>query len=112
MSSMRKTALIGAVIVAPLLVALATWFGFATFEACKDARFINGFEAIINRKAPMTVAEVEAVMGKPASIEQSQTEDQTISGMVYHYPGHGADLKIVFINGVLFHEEMPAPTKS
>ena len=111
MIPLRKIALYATAIIAPLALAMAIWLGFAVSEAYHDARFIQGFEQIVHAKSSLTVAQVENLMGKPASIEESQSNDQTISGMVYHYPGHGADFRIVFVNGVVFHAEMPL-TKS
>ena len=45
-------------------------------------------------------------MGRPASIEQSQSADQTISGSVYHYPSGSGDMKVTFINGTVFKAEL------
>ena len=111
MNPWRKIALFGTAIIAPLALAVAIWLGFAINEVFANLRFMHGFESITYAKTPLTVAQVEDLMGKPASIEESQSTDQTVSGMVYHYPGHGADFKIVFVNGVVFHSEMPE-TKS
>jgi hypothetical protein len=111
MTPMRKIALIGTAVIVPLVTGGAIWLGFAVSEAFQNARFLQGFETITHAKTPLTVAQVEDLMGKPASIEESQSEDQTVSGIVYHYPGHGTDFKIVFINGVVFHSEMPLPKK-
>jgi hypothetical protein len=105
---LRKLIRYGAAVVVPVLLALGIWLGFAVSEAYRNVHFLKGFEQIIYRKSPLTVAQVEALMGPPASIEQSETADQTVTGMVYHYPSHGADLKVVFVNGVVFHAEMPA----
>jgi hypothetical protein len=106
---MRKMAVWGTAVLVPLVLALAIWGGYVATEAYQAAHFLRGFEAITQAKAPLTVAQVEALMGKPASIEASQTEDQTISGVVYHYPAHGADFKVVFVNGTVFHAECPLP---
>ncbi len=109
MSPMRKIALFSAAVLAPLTLAVAIWAGLTISEAFYNVRFIRGFEAITDSKTPMTAAQVEDLMGKPASIDESQSEDQTVSGMVYHYPGHGADFKVIFVNGIVFHSEMPLP---
>ena len=111
MSPLRKMALFGTAIIVPLALAVVIWLGFAVSEAFHNAHFMRGFAQIVNAKSPMTVAQVENLMGKPASIEESQSADQTVSGMVYHYPGHGADFEVIFVNGVVFHTEMPL-TKS
>jgi hypothetical protein len=67
----------------------------------------------INQVKPgMTSAQVEAILGRPASIEQSETSDQTLTGEVDHYPGSGTEGRVVFVNGVVFKAEFIPTTKS
>jgi hypothetical protein len=56
-------------------------------------------------KPAMTPAEVEAILGQPASIEQSETADQTINGEVDHYPASEGEGRVVFVNHTVFKAE-------
>ena len=56
-------------------------------------------------KPGMTPDQVQAILGRPASIEQSATEDQTIGGEVDHYPASNGDGRVVIVNHTVFHAE-------
>jgi len=58
----------------------------------------------------LTIAEVEKMVGQPSHIEHSETTG--ITGDVYHYPYQGKDMRIVFVNGVVFHHELVPGAKS
>jgi hypothetical protein len=109
MSPMKKVMIFSALIMAPIVIALAIWLVLAVLMAEKAAWFLSAFEKINESKPALTVAQVEQLMGHPASIEQSQSADQTVSGTVYHYPTYppGGDFKVIFINGVVFHTALP-----
>jgi hypothetical protein len=114
MSPLKKIMIFSALITAPIVIALAVWLVPAVLMAEKSAKFMSAFEKINKTKPALTVAQVEQLMGRPTSIEQSETADQTVSGEVYHYPTYppGGDFKVIFVNGVVFHTAIPATTKS
>jgi hypothetical protein len=63
-------------------------------------------------KPPMTQEQVEAILGRPASIDQSETADQTISGEVDHYPAPNGEGRVIFVNHAVFKAEFIPQTKS
>ena len=63
-------------------------------------------------KPGMTTDQVQALLGRPASIEQSSSADQTITGEVDHYPGRGGEGRVVIVNNVVFQSEFVPGTKS
>jgi len=69
-------------------------------------------EKIGQVKPGMTPDQVQALLGRPASIEQSQTDDQTISGEVDHYPASGGEGRVVIVNHTVFHAEFVPGAKS
>jgi hypothetical protein len=85
--------------------------GTVAFKTFSDAQKLGIFSKIQDSKPPLTVAEVEKLMGSPTHIEHSETTG--ITGDVYHYPSPtGADMKIVFVNGIVFHTEYITGAKS
>ncbi len=112
MSPLQKVALFGAAALAPLVIALVVWLGFAVSEAVSHVRLLHGFTTINETKPPLRVAQVEALMGAPVRIDQSESADQAITGLVYHYPAHGEDMRVVFVNGVVFRTQIAPETKS
>ena len=60
----------------------------------------------------MSTAQVEAVLGRPSSIEQSETPDQTMTGEVDHFQGPGGEGRVVYVNHVVFKAEFVPTTKS
>ncbi|HEV3271811.1 MAG TPA: outer membrane protein assembly factor BamE [Candidatus Methylacidiphilales bacterium] len=69
-------------------------------------------DKIAQIKPAMSQDQVEAILGRPARIEQSQTADQTISGEVDHYPGWGGEGRVIFLNGTVFKAEFVSGAKS
>jgi hypothetical protein len=112
MNPMKTVVIFSALIMAPIVIALAIWLGSAVLMAEKSAKFLSAFEKIHETKPPLTVAQVELLMGRPASIEQSESADQTITGEVYHYPTYpsGGDFQVIFVNGVVFGTAIPRYT--
>ena len=114
MSPMKKIRIFSALVMALIVIALAIWLVPAMLMAEKSAKFLSAFEKIHETKPPLTVVQVEQLMGRPASIEQSESADQTITGEVYPYPTYpsGGDFQVIFVNGVVFSTAIPATTKS
>jgi hypothetical protein len=114
MSPLKKIMIFSALIMAPIVIALAIWLIPAVLMAEKSAKFMSTFEKINETKPALTIAQVEQLMGRPLRIEQSETADQTVTGEVYHYPTYppGGDFKVIFVNGVVFGTALPIYTKS
>ena len=114
MSAMKKVMIFSALIMAPIVLALAIWLGSAVLTAFSNAKFMSSFEKIHETKPPLSIAQVEQLMGRPANIEQSESADQTVTGAVYHYPHpeHGQDFKVIFVNGVVFGTQFVPIAKS
>jgi hypothetical protein len=109
MSAMKKVMVFSALITAPILLATAIWLGVAVLVAFKAQKFMSAFEKINETKPPLTIAQVEQLMGQPLRIEQSESADQTVSGQVYHYPSFpvGGDFQVIFVNGIVLHTALP-----
>ena len=63
-------------------------------------------------KRGMKADQVEAILGRPARIDETQTADQTVAGQVYHYSTPSGEGRIVFVNGTVFKAEFLAEIKS
>ena len=63
-------------------------------------------------KPGMSPDQVQTILGRPASIEQSASPDQTITGEVDHFPGRGGEGRVIFVNSVVFKSEFVPETKS
>jgi hypothetical protein len=63
-------------------------------------------------KPGMRVNEVEALLGRPASIEETVTADQAVAAEVYHYSTPIGEARVVFVNGAVFKSEFPGDAKS
>ena len=63
-------------------------------------------------KPGMTPDQVQTLLGHPASIEQSETDDKTINGEVDHYPAANGEGRVVFVNHTVFHAEFVPGAKS
>jgi hypothetical protein len=62
-------------------------------------------------KPAMKPAEVEAILGRPASIEHAETTGLT--GDLYHYPASHGEGRVVFLNDAVFKAEfVPTGGKS
>jgi len=62
-------------------------------------------EKIAQVKPGMTPDQAQALLGRPASIEQAESEDTTISGEVDHYPAANGEGRVVIINHTVFQAE-------
>jgi SmpA / OmlA family len=69
-------------------------------------------EKMAQIKPGMTPEQVQAILGRPASIEQSETADQTISGEVDHYPASNGEGRVVIVNHTVFQAQFVPATKS
>ncbi len=69
-------------------------------------------EKMAQIKPGMTPDQAQALLGRPASIDQSETEDQTISGEVDHYPAPSGEGRVVIINHTVFRAEFVPGAKS
>ena len=69
-------------------------------------------DKIARIKPAMNQEQVEAILGRPASIEQSETADQTLSGEVDHYPAPNGEGRVVFVNHAVFKAEFVPGAKS
>ena len=63
-------------------------------------------------KPAMNASQVEAILGRPASIEQSETADQALNGEVDHYPSSNGEGRVVFVNHAVFKAEFVPKAKS
>jgi len=112
MSPTKKILIFSALMTAAIVMALAIWLVPAVLMAMKSAKFMSSFQKIHETKPPLSVAQVEQLMGRPLRIEH--TESTGIIGDVYHYPTYplGGDFQVIFINGVVDHTAIPSLTKS
>ena len=63
-------------------------------------------------KPGMKVAQVEALLGSPTHIDETQTADQTLSGQVYRYSTPAGEGRVVFVNGIVFSTTILPGAKS
>jgi len=63
-------------------------------------------------KPGMTPDQVQALLGRPSSIEQAEPVDQTISGEVDHYPASNGEGRVVIVNHTVFQAEFVPGAKS
>ena len=108
----KRMALIGASCMVVLAISLGAWFGSVFWQARHAVQFLSSFEKIHETKPPLTVSQVEQLMGPPIRIEHSESTDVTAD--VYHYPTYpvGGDFRVIFVNGVVFNTAVDAPKKS
>jgi len=114
MTSAKKIGIFSALILAVTVIALALWLVPIVLTAEKVVTFMSDFDKINGTKPPLSIAQIEQLMGQPIRIEQSETSDQTINGTIYHYPTYpvGGDFRVIFVNGVVFGTAIPVYTKS
>jgi hypothetical protein len=62
-------------------------------------------------KPAMKVDQVEAILGQPAHIEQSEIPGM-LRGEVYHYPGSSGEGIVVFLNDAVFKANFLPGVKS
>jgi len=63
-------------------------------------------------KPAMNTSQVEAILGRSASIEQSETADQALNGEVDHYPASNGEGRVIFVNHAVFKAEFVPKAKS
>jgi hypothetical protein len=63
-------------------------------------------------KPAMTQDQVEAILGRPAHIDQSETADQTLSGEVDYYPAPNGEGRVIFVNHTVFKAKFIPGAKS
>jgi hypothetical protein len=64
-------------------------------------------------KPAMNPAEVEAILGRPAYIEHSQSATTDLTGEVDYYPAPNGQGRVVFVNNTVFKAEfIPGAAKS
>jgi hypothetical protein len=94
-----------------VLIAVGIVAAVPLYKTFKDLSFGNSFANVKHSKPPLTIAQVENLMGTPARIEHSETTG--ITGDVYHFLSpSGSDMKVVFVNGVVFLAEIIPGAKS
>ncbi len=108
-ASAQRKELRSAVIALGILLLIGGYCVWTTFS---EGAQMGAFSKVQDSKPPLTQQQVEQLMGQPARIEQSETDDQTIKGLVYFYPHNNSNMKIVFVNGVVFSAEFVPGAKS
>ena len=90
--------------------------GLLCVSACVIALVMMAPDRLLRNKPGMSADQVEAILGRPASIEQSATADQTLSGEIDHYPSRfpakGGDCRVIFVNHTVFKTEFLPGAKS
>jgi hypothetical protein len=90
--------------------------GLLCFCVCVVALVVMTPDRLTRVKAGMTTDQVEAIMGRPATIEQSESTDQAVNGEVDHYPSRfplsAGDCRITFVNHIVFKTEFVPGIKS
>ena len=70
-------------------------------------------EKMAQIKPAMKVEQVEALLGHPARIDQSETTDTLLRGETWHYPASNGEGRVVFLNDAVFKAEfIPQDKKS
>jgi hypothetical protein len=88
-------------------------FGFVLAAAVAVALLIwDQPNKLAQVKAGMTASQVEALMGRPAHIDASETADQNLSGEVDHYPTSQGDAQVFFVNHSVFKTQFVSGSKS
>ncbi len=77
--------------------------------ACTSAVTPEKFSLI---KPNMTPSQVEAILGRPTGIEQSESLDQLVNAEVDHYPAPEGEGRVTFVNKTVFKAEFVQGTKS
>ena len=93
-----------------VIILFAVGVGIPALHTWSEAATVAKFSQIEDMKPPMTVAQVETSVGAPSRIDSSETTG--VTGQVYHYPFLRGEMKLVFVNGVVFHAEFLPGAKS
>ena len=101
---MQKVAVFSAFATAPIVVAaaLGIWIYSSAITPNKMAQVQPGMKA----------EQVVVILGSPASVEHSETTDQTLNGEVDHYPASNGEGRVIFINHAVFKSVFVPGTKS
>jgi hypothetical protein len=67
-------------------------------------------EKMAQIKPAMKAEQVEAILGRPAQIEQAETTG--LRGEVYHYPAAQGEGRVIFLNDAVFKAEFGPGGKS
>ena len=68
-------------------------------------------EKMAQIKTGMKIDQVEAILGSPMRIDQSETTG--LRGEVYHYPGSEGEGRVIFLNDAVFKAEfLPGSKKT
>jgi outer membrane protein assembly factor BamE (lipoprotein component of BamABCDE complex) len=86
---------------------LAPLMGVLVLAACSSAVTPQSIAQI---KPGMKTAEVEALLGRPTHIEESETTG--LRGDVYYYPGSHGEGRVIFLNDIVFKAEFVPEGKS
>jgi len=86
-----------------LLIVAILAIGAIAYPPMSAAIFACKFDAIRDANPPMSTEQVEKSLGRPTHVDSSETTG--ITGLVYHYPYLSGEMRLVFINGTLFHAE-------
>lgn len=80
--------------------ALVLGMGILALTACTSAVTPDKMAEI---KPAMKVEQVEALLGRPAHIDQAETTG--LRGETYHYPAPNGEGRVVFLNDAVFKAE-------
>ena len=87
----------------------AIFLALVALTACSSAVTPDKMAQV---KPGMSSDQVELLLGRPATIDQSQSADQTISGEVDHYPAPNGEGRVTYVNHVVFKAEFVPGAKS
>jgi len=94
-----------------IFIAVGVIAGIPAYSFFNNFMVGNEYANVKYAKPPLTITQVEKIMGNPARIEHSETTG--VSGDVYYYPAPlRGGFKIVFVNGVVFSTEAIPGVKS
>jgi hypothetical protein len=63
-------------------------------------------------KPGMKSDQVEAILGRPNTIEQSEIPDQTLTGEVDHYSSPHGEGRVIYLNNTVFKAEFISGAQS
>ena len=103
---MRKTVLRLLALSAVPVLAIGYW----TYGIISEGQTVAAFSKIQDSRSPLSTNDVVRLLGQPSHIDESETTG--LSGQVYYYPWHNNEMKIVFVNGTVFHAEYTSRKQS
>ena|SRR5258706_7731319 len=84
--------------------------GYWTYGTLSEGVTVAAFSKIQDSRPPLRTDDVVKLLGQPSRIEQS--ENTGVTGEVYYYPWRNNEMKIVFVNGAVFHAEYTSQKQS